>query len=105
LVVVNEFVIAPLSPAARCLINLAGKDAHSSRDGDVDGVEIDCDGDGFPVDARSRGPGISEPVELISSSISSRVSSFSGWPPVSVQSASMKKCDVLHIQYWAPSEQ
>jgi len=37
-VVIDQFVIRPICPTPRGLIDLARKDAHGSRDGDVDGV-------------------------------------------------------------------
>ena len=40
LVEVDEVVIRALGPAARGLIDLAGKDAHGSRDGDVHRVQV-----------------------------------------------------------------
>ena len=52
LVIVDEFVIRPLCPAARGLVVFTRKDAHGGRDGDVSCVvkaEVQ-----FPIEASRR---------------------------------------------------
>src|SRR5215470_4038115 len=61
LVVIDELGIGPLSPAARRLILLAGKDAHGHRDGDALGVEKATLV--FPIETGRRDPGVGQPIE------------------------------------------
>jgi hypothetical protein len=77
LVPVHQVVLAPLGPASRRTINLAGKDRHGGRDGDVHRVEV--------IGVFSQYSRAEDVPELVSqwsmlSSISSRVSDRSGSP-------------------------
>src|SRR5215472_1204459 len=54
LVVVDEVGVGPFGPAPRCLILLAGKDAHGHRDGDALGVEEAALV--LPIETRRRDP-------------------------------------------------
>src|SRR5271170_2628136 len=61
LVVVDEFVIRPLCPTPGGLIVLAGKDAHSSWDGDISRViKIEVK---FPIETSRRNRRVRQPVE------------------------------------------
>ena len=61
LVVVNEFPVGPLRPTSRGLIVLAGKDAHSSWDGNV-GCVIKIEAK-FPIETSRRNRRVRQPVE------------------------------------------
>jgi hypothetical protein len=61
LIVIDEFVIGPLCPTPRGLVVLPRKDAHSSRDEDVDCVvKVEV---GFPIEASRRNRRVRQPVE------------------------------------------
>ena len=62
-------MIRPLCPTPRCLIILAGKDGNSRRDGDVGVVKIDM---AFPIVARSRNCGISQPKREVADQLARR---------------------------------
>jgi hypothetical protein len=60
-VVIDKFVIGPLSPTPRRFIVLARKDTHGSRDGDVGGVvKANLI---FPVETSRRNPRVRQPIE------------------------------------------
>jgi hypothetical protein len=61
LVEIDELVITTLGPASWRTVDLAGKDRHGSRDGDVHGVEVV--GVVLPVEPRGRDRTVREPVE------------------------------------------
>ena len=68
LVEVHELGVGLLGPTPRGLIELARKDAHGSRDGDVDGVETVTIHVGrgeviFPIKTRRRNRRARQPVE------------------------------------------
>ena len=78
LVVVDELVIRPLRPTTRGLIVLAGKDTHRSRDGDIGRViKIEVK---FPIETSRRNRRVRQPVDVKSSSTSSRVRSPAEYP-------------------------
>src|SRR5687768_17106808 len=60
LVVMNESGISPLGPTPRRMVLLVRKDAHSNRDRDVLGSEVDL-GEPFPIETGSRDRRVRQP--------------------------------------------
>jgi len=84
LVVVEEFGIGALSPAARRLVLLAGKDAHRHGDGDALGVEEAALV--LPVETGRRDPRLRQPIErdVVEDLVTGQFAGVAGGPVQSV---------------------